>query len=389
MTRHRTQPARGLSYEPDDWEPESEGPATTTATADAGQPNRGGRYGAGWIRRAAIVTRGEAAGHELWIDAIFLGSIVDAINARPEGIKSRWSHPSYCNDGLGRAVGRVTDAYLDGDTVRADIHFLDAATRAPEGDLPGYLLDLADEDPTLFGVSISFTADPTAETAFLAEHSTTGQFVSPDPDNANGMPHARLSRLHAADIVDEPAANPDGLFSAANRPDWDATAAYMTGQTHTAPQPAPAGIHLPTARRFFAAWLRRANLSLTPTPPMSTQTSPTDPKPPHAPTPTEAAPTPPAAETDHFDAGRRHAAEEAAEYRRRWGTAGLVYWADGLTPEAAADAHAEQLQAEINTLRAARGTTPLATATAPTQAPPVLRGRDRLVEALKTQFPPR
>ena len=381
MNRRTLAPTRGFSPDPlPEWEPEddmTDGPTATATTEAAGTTERGGRFGAGWIRQAAIVTRGEALGHELWIDAAFLASVVDAINSTPTGCKSRWSHPNYCHDGLGRAVGRVTDAFLDGDTVRADLHFLDAATRAPEGDLPAYLLDLAEEDPNLFGVSISFRPDTEAETAFLAANSTTGRFVSPDAENANQLPHARLSKLHAADIVDEPAANPAGLFSAdQHAKQWPALVAWITGQTDQRPATHLPGIDLSRARTFWRHWTNLNNLTLAPSHPL--------PEPMTTPQPATDPPSPPSATQD------AHAA--AAEYRRRWGNPGLIYWADGLSPEAAADAHAAELSAEIARLRAAhtpRGTTPLATAEPAAPPPKPLRGRDKLIAALAAQLPAR
>jgi FtsZ-binding cell division protein ZapB len=41
------------------------------------------------------------------------------------------------------------------------------------------------------------------------------EYKSPDPANVKNMPHARLSQLHAADLVDDPAAT-DGMFAGAS-----------------------------------------------------------------------------------------------------------------------------------------------------------------------------
>jgi hypothetical protein len=84
---------------------------------------------------------------------------------------------------------------------------------------------LAENDPEAFGTSIVFEHDYEAEQLFEDEHqeeftytnyrgeeSKGYRFKSPDPDNVNNYRHVRLSELYAADFVDEPAANPNGLF---------------------------------------------------------------------------------------------------------------------------------------------------------------------------------
>jgi hypothetical protein len=89
--------------------------------------------------------------------------------------------------------------------VRADLHLSEASKDAPQGDL--YTYTLAEKDPEAFGASMVF--DGKAETRFNEDG-------TPQRD-ANGKPLPRLARvekLYASDVVDDPAANPDGLFSA-------------------------------------------------------------------------------------------------------------------------------------------------------------------------------
>jgi hypothetical protein len=91
--------------------------------------------------------------------------------------------------------------------VRADLHLSEASKDAPQGDLYTYTLALAEKDPEAFGASMVF--DGKAETRFNEDG-------TPQRD-ANGKPLPRLARvekLYASDVVDDPAANPDGLFSA-------------------------------------------------------------------------------------------------------------------------------------------------------------------------------
>jgi hypothetical protein len=178
-------------------------------------------YRAGIIRGYAMITRGEALGQDLWVDRKFLmqvaGSLesqyVAATDESIPSVKTRFSHPNFWSDGLGSFLGRTTSARLDGDTVRGDLHFAESAHSTPSGDLAGYVMDLADEDPAAFGASIFFDLDEDAGLAFIAANLDGPNFKSPDTDNSNNLPHARLKRLRASDIVDSPAANPDGLFS--------------------------------------------------------------------------------------------------------------------------------------------------------------------------------
>lgn len=174
---------------------------------------KGGNYKAGLIRGISVITLGEARGHDLWIDAEMLQQVATGINAKSEGFKSRFAHPSVSGDGIGKMTGRVMNARVEGDRVLADWHALESAHKTPDGDLAGYVMDLAEEAPADFGTSIAFARDLGAEKAFKANNAgTDGRFISPDETNRNNLPHARVAAMKAVDIVDEPAANPGGLF---------------------------------------------------------------------------------------------------------------------------------------------------------------------------------
>lgn len=347
--RRRTPTIRALSVATaDDLEIEIDAadvvddPAALTAasaTADALDPatidRTGGRYRAGLLGGTAVVTAGEAIGHDLWLDADFLAACVTAINTTPAGLKCRFTHPGLCADGLGTLLGRLTDARLDGLTVRADLHLTPTAYDTPHGNLGDYVLSLAETDPAACGVSIVYTPDQAAETDFLAAHVTGGMFVSPDPLNGNNLPHARLAKLHAADVVDDPAANPAGMFST-DAAGTDAAAElidYALGLSADPPRTNPWG--LPPDRIRQAVGRRLATRGITlPRPEPAAMPDPTP-----APAPAPA--------TTAADAVRL-----AAEYRDRWGIPGLEYFAAGLTLEAAATAHATAQTAELDRLRA-------------------------------------
>lgn len=173
----------------------------------------GGRFGGGIIRRFAVMTVGEALGHRLWCDHEMLQQACDQINSAQQGAKMRFNHPGASGDNFGTVTGRAFNATVEGDKVYADMHLLKSARKSPKGDLASYIMDLAEEDPASFGASIAFRRDEKMEESFAAAHSSGSEgFKSPDPRNTNHYRHARISRLRAVDIVDSPAANPDGLF---------------------------------------------------------------------------------------------------------------------------------------------------------------------------------
>jgi hypothetical protein len=103
-----------------------------------------------------------------------------------------------------------------------------------------YVEELADKEPDHFGTSIVFSRDEDEEANFATANGASiiyfkdgsdyvvnslsdvpkdtyftvdySGFKSPDPLNTRNFPHARMSKLHAADLVDDPAAT-DSMFS--------------------------------------------------------------------------------------------------------------------------------------------------------------------------------
>jgi len=184
--------------------------AGATSQQLAAKPG-GGRYDSGLITGVVVVTRGPIPDRGIFVDREFMQSVTDAINSRGNGVKCHLGHPSIFRDGLGDVVGMFSDARVTSNAVRADLHVLKSAHRTPRGNLAEYVLGLAAEAPDFFGASIYFIADDRAEDEFLRKHSAGG-FQSPDTANPDSLPHARLKRLIAIDLVDEPASNPAGLF---------------------------------------------------------------------------------------------------------------------------------------------------------------------------------
>ncbi|MFH1346198.1 MAG: hypothetical protein ABIL01_34100 [Pseudomonadota bacterium] len=166
------------------------------------------------IQGVSLVTRGEAIGHNIWLDRTFLDQTAEAGRRAEKGIKSHFTHPGLSADGLGTTLGRMVNFQRRGDQVLADLAFFDHASTTPHGDYAAYVMDMAEESPDMFGASIVFGSDDAAMMKFAETNRVDGKFQSPDEDNTRNHPHARLAALAGADVVDDPAANPSGLFSA-------------------------------------------------------------------------------------------------------------------------------------------------------------------------------
>jgi len=349
----------------------------------------GGRFGAGIIRDVAIVTRGEALGHGLWIDRAFLRQVKAAVNeTAPAGVKARFTHPGLSSDGLGRFLGRFHDAKIKADVVRGDLHLARSAHDTPDGDLAAYVMGLAQEDPKAFGESISFYRDVEAEDDFLLEHGAaavesdddaepdhidTAGFESPDEQNTENYPHARLAELCACDSVDEPAANPGGLFYREQEiaQEADALASYALGLSAEAPELVTLSVDAERVAGFVSRFLESNNLELVPmTKPTKAPTddkalaaNATDPEPVEdlatAATPTDAepveelaaaaaeTPTEPAEPEPAEALAATDARAECARFLEAFGDAGGKWYAEGLSFEDAQAKHVAQLNARL------------------------------------------
>ena len=150
------------------------------------------------INGFAVVTKGVTKDSRGEFDDIALDSVVEFGNKAKAGIKSRFGHPNMSSTALGTFLGRVRNFRRDGDIVRADLHIDKTAFDTPDGDLAGYVLNLAESDPEMFGASMVI---------YWEEEKREGL-------DANGNelpPFIRVTNLFSVDVVDDPAAN-NGLF---------------------------------------------------------------------------------------------------------------------------------------------------------------------------------
>lgn len=310
----------------------------------------GGDFGAGLIQRFAVITRGEALGHGLWIDATMQQQVADAINsAEGVGIKSRFTHPGLSSDGLGKFLGRAKAATVEGDKVLADLHVAKSAHEAPDGNLADYVMTLAETDPEAFGSSIVFMRDKATEDQFI-ESNGGGRFVSPDPGNKQNLRHARLKQLRAVDAVDSPAANPGGLFHRGPHfaEEAEAILSYSLGLTTEAPDTVDLEVDSDRVANFVRGFLDRHGLSLVPVAKeiqqMEVQTQESE-KP--ADEAVEASDKP----ADVTPADKPAEEKPGQRFLAAFGVRGGVWFAEGLSFEAAQEKFVVELKAENDDLR--------------------------------------
>ena len=135
------------------------------------------------IKNVSVITVGEARGHGMRIDEKTLLQVKAAAETYSGGLKVKTDHYS----GFNEIVGALKNFTIDGDQLRADLFLL------KNHDATARIIEMAELMPDTFGLSISFSG----------EHEEDGDTT-----------FARCSEIYSADLVDTPAANPTGLFSA-------------------------------------------------------------------------------------------------------------------------------------------------------------------------------
>jgi hypothetical protein len=149
---------------------------------------------------------GPAKGHGADLDETTLTQLMELGNAIDGGAKMRFTHPNMSNDGLGKYLGRAKNFRMDGDMLRADGKLGESSFKTPNGDLGSYVMDLAEEDPEAFGASVAMYAD-------MEERLDEEKKPKKDEAGKKLPPVFRVKKLHAVDVVDQPAAT-NAMFTA-------------------------------------------------------------------------------------------------------------------------------------------------------------------------------
>ena len=146
----------------------------------------------GVIKDVCVCQLGEAKGHDVFIDETFLSQVVTSANEKTKGLKVRFGHPEAFTSSLGKFIGRAKNFRVDGNTARCDLTLSQSAKKSPNGDLFSYVADMCKSNPDMIGMSLCFSASGVDEVA--------------------GLPYVRCGEVTGIDIVDDPAACPNGMF---------------------------------------------------------------------------------------------------------------------------------------------------------------------------------
>ncbi len=141
---------------------------------------------AGIIHGVSVITAGIAKGHNETVDALTLSQVEACAKKFAGGLKVVDRH-TRSSDSILSTAGTLKNFRTESGKVRADLHIL---ASEPNRDK---LLEMAEMMPDTFGISIAFSG-PT--------------------ETRDGTNFARCTEIYNAALVDVPAANPTGLFSA-------------------------------------------------------------------------------------------------------------------------------------------------------------------------------
>jgi hypothetical protein len=167
------------------------------------------------LTRVAMLTAGPVRGHQNWTDEQFLSDLARLGQSAEHGIKVRFGHPPMCQDAIGTELGVARNWRVEGDTVFADIEFIETPENAKK---IAHLLAFAEDAPYHIGNSIEFL-----------EQIPTDEDGNPYMVEYEGKEWLKtgIAELHGTAIVSDPAAT-NGVFSAQRRLEQRQVATWLS-----------------------------------------------------------------------------------------------------------------------------------------------------------------
>lgn len=161
--------------------------------------------GSGVIFGVSVMTVGEAKGHNMLIDETTLRQALSVAVQHKDGIKVKFGGDHKA--GVADVNGTLKAFRIEGNQLKADLHLLKSDPRNEK------VLEMAVTMPDEFGLSMVFSGDHI--------YSKDGKPMSKVDESEAELRklETKISRCHeiySVDLVSDPAANPNGLFSAKN-----------------------------------------------------------------------------------------------------------------------------------------------------------------------------
>jgi hypothetical protein len=162
------------------------------------------------LHGVSLITQGPVSGHDVWADVTTLQTLMASAQTYQGGLKVKLNHSDNVADIVGyidnfqiTPGSNIDDVNDDVDPnydpededdfahLRGDLHLLE---NSPSAD---YVMELASTIPESIGLSVAFSYDVEKVTGLA-------------------LPAVRCVEIFSCDLVDSPAANPNGLFSKMN-----------------------------------------------------------------------------------------------------------------------------------------------------------------------------
>ncbi len=158
----------------------------------------------------SLITGGvEALGHDLFVDELSIAGLTKLLMGKT--LPGYLTHNGLSGgDRLGQEIGLFSGFYRDGMKVKAKQFSFLKSFKQHEAPLHDKLVELANEVPDQFGLSVVFEGSAN----WVKQDGSELSADEAMPEGCvRGIPSIRFSAVESADFVKAPAANPDGLLS--------------------------------------------------------------------------------------------------------------------------------------------------------------------------------